>query len=338
MATSEHSSIPTRVDVIMPGYNHANYLAQAVEGVMAQTGQVEPRILLGADVSPDNTQEVARQLKAKYPGRIELIVHATNQGMHGNIASLFALATAPFIAYCEGDDYWIDPKKLERAVAAFDLHPDVAITYHPVNVLQNKKLIADNTHAHVPELSDLDMLLRGNFMHTPSVVCRNVFGGSVPPHLHKLPMADLGLHIHAARTGKILRLPETMAVYRMHAGGFWSQRPSAERFTLWLKAMDIVAGAYPEPGWNIRVRKAVAHASVNYLITLAQPERATFVAELTESFSPFLSHSLLEAVEQLETSRHKAEQAYTPHFIARVHSWKSIVHATVLKITGKWRR
>src|SRR5690242_1270133 len=67
------------VNVVIPCYNYGHFLEQAVGSVLDDQGDVDVRVLIIDDASPDGSGEVALQIAARDP-RVEAVVHTTNIG------------------------------------------------------------------------------------------------------------------------------------------------------------------------------------------------------------------------------------------------------------------
>ena len=105
---------PPLISVCMTTYNHAPYLRQAVESVLSQQTSFDFELVLGEDCSTDLTAEICREYAAKYPGRVRLVTGDRNVGWRANYRRTFDACRGKYVAYCDGDDWWTDPCKLQR--------------------------------------------------------------------------------------------------------------------------------------------------------------------------------------------------------------------------------
>ncbi len=105
------------VSVHMITYNHEPYIRQAIEGVMMQKTDFEFELVIGEDCSTDKTREICFDYQKKHPDKIRVLWwHENVSKLGGNARRVTARCRGEFIAYCEGDDYWIDPLKLQKQV------------------------------------------------------------------------------------------------------------------------------------------------------------------------------------------------------------------------------
>ena len=102
------------VSVLMITYNHADYLAEAIEGVVSQRCEFPFELIIGEDASKDDTLKVALDYQRRYPEIIRVLHSATNVGMIANVNRVYARARGEFTSVCEGDDFWCARDKLAR--------------------------------------------------------------------------------------------------------------------------------------------------------------------------------------------------------------------------------
>lgn len=113
------------VSVIMATYFHEDYVAQALDSVLAQETTLRYEILVGDDASEDRTPEIIREYAAKYPDIIRPVLREKNLGAGGgNSRDLRYRAKGKYIAPLEGDDFWLDPKKMQKQWEFLEAHPE----------------------------------------------------------------------------------------------------------------------------------------------------------------------------------------------------------------------
>ncbi len=111
------------VSVCMTTYNHEAYIRQAIEGVLAQQTSFGVELVVGEDCSTDLTAAVCREYAAKYPDRVRLLVGERNIGWRANYRRTFEACRGRYVAYCDGDDWWDDPQKLQLQVDLLEADP-----------------------------------------------------------------------------------------------------------------------------------------------------------------------------------------------------------------------
>ncbi len=110
--------------VVMPTYNHREYIARAIEGVLTQRAEFSIELLIGENCSSDGTLGIAQSYGRLNPAAVRLITDRLNVRMHDNHWRISRQYHGEFIAYCEGDDYWTDSGDLTRQVGYLQEHPD----------------------------------------------------------------------------------------------------------------------------------------------------------------------------------------------------------------------
>lgn len=211
-------------------YNHEKYIRDALEGFVMQKTDFRFEAIVHDDASTDGTAAIVKEYAEKYPDIIKPIFETENQySKHdGSLQRIMNDAIHPdakYIAFCEGDDYWTDPYKLQKQVDFLEKNPDYAICFHPVKVyIQNENRFVDDfiTNTGVPETTDIVDLAKENYIHTPSIVLR--YDADIMKQLvclMPLLFGDYVISMLHARNGKIKRLSDEMAVYR-YGVGIWS--------------------------------------------------------------------------------------------------------------------
>src|SRR5204862_3633855 len=99
-------------------YNHERYIDNAIRGFLSQDCAYPFEILIHDDASTDRTQDVIRHWQQRYPQLIKPVLQTENQKSKGvrPFELLLAKARGDYVATCEGDDFWVDPAKLQRQV------------------------------------------------------------------------------------------------------------------------------------------------------------------------------------------------------------------------------
>lgn len=232
-----------KVSVWMVTYNHQDYIAQAVESVMMQQTDFNVHLFIGEDFSSDNTRVICQSLKQKYPDQISLVLNEKNLGANENAKNIYKAcftSGAKYIAMLEGDDYWTDPLKLQKQVNFMERNLDYSICFHNVQIYDQIKntLKEDNKIREVPVTTSILDLAKGNYIHTPSVIFRNVF--TIPDWFCQSPLGDWTLYMVVGSGGKIFKIQDSMAVYRNHEESIWSIKSKKYRIENTLKSFSLV--------------------------------------------------------------------------------------------------
>ena len=108
---------PLMVTVRCLTYNHAPYIHRSLDGFVMQKTDFRFEVIVHDDASTDGTADIIREYATKYPDIIKPILEKENQySKHdGSLLRIMNEHThGKYVAMCEGDDYWIDPLKLQK--------------------------------------------------------------------------------------------------------------------------------------------------------------------------------------------------------------------------------
>lgn len=122
------------VSVVMATYNHAPYVAQAIESVLMQS-DVDFEFLIADDGSADTTVRVVESIRDP---RIRFYPHRTNRGACIVINELIGLASGEFVAVINSDDFWIDRGKLAFQLDIMRRNPELAACFGRVRFVDKK--------------------------------------------------------------------------------------------------------------------------------------------------------------------------------------------------------
>lgn len=212
------------LSVCLITYNHVKYIREAIDGVLMQKVNFTWELIIADDFSTDGTRELVLEYKKKFPEFIKLIFQESNVGAALNWIDLITYPKSKYIAYCEGDDYWTDPYKLQKQVDFMESNVDYVICFHKVKILYDSNLREDFLTKVPARTTTTVDLLNGNYIHTCSLTFRKPFGLFPPSYFDKLPIGDYPLILYLSKFGKIFCLDDLMAVYRVHKGGVWSEK------------------------------------------------------------------------------------------------------------------
>lgn len=213
-------------------YNHEKYIRDAIEGFLMQNVTFSIEIIIHDDASTDRTAKIVREYANKYPDLIVPILQAENQyskGIRPSPTFVWPRARGKYIALCEGDDYWTDPLKIQKQVDFLEKNSEFSICFHEVHINRANKIEEDFITRKVADVTGLKDLIKGNYIHTPSVVFRKNQDILDRFKISNPSLGDYALHMLNASVGKIKKFQDVMAVYRIHEGGIWSLRDKESR-------------------------------------------------------------------------------------------------------------
>lgn len=215
------------ISVIVISYNQEKYIAECLQGILAQKGDFRIELVIGDDASRDSTAEIIQRYVRNFGEQMSVKVVSSdeNVGMTRNFQRCLYACTGDFIAVCEGDDYWIDPLKLQKQMRFLVEHPDCSVCFNRIY------MYFQNTGEF--SVFEPDVKLVGNVFTTADLVSEHFIGnlsccmydakyiGQVRSDLFDLFIGDWMFNIYYSQFGKIGYLEEAMSVYRKHDGGVW---------------------------------------------------------------------------------------------------------------------
>lgn len=229
------------VSVICLTFNHAKYIRECLDGFTMQKTDFPFEVIIHDDASTDETAEIIREYENARPDIFKPIYQSANQFTQGvDVVKQFILPRirGTYVAWCEGDDYWTDPLKLQKQIDFLRANPDYAVCFHPVKVHWEDGR-EDDTIFPTPEMrfnrSDFSLqdILKRNFIQTNSAVYRWRFHTDSPDLIPDFILpGDWYLHLLHAETGKIRCMDDVMAVYRRNEGGLWT---GADKSPQWFR-------------------------------------------------------------------------------------------------------
>lgn len=229
---------PIKVSIVCLTYNHEKFIDRCIEGFLMQKTNFPFEILIHDDASTDGTVEKIKHYQSTYPGLIYPLFQKENQMQRGvwliNFIYNYPRARGKYIAFCEGDDYWTDPFKLQKQADFLDQNPDFVGCYH------NSMLVDENGHILKEKrftdkefvIEQKDLILAKKAMSSPTNMFRKI------PELTNLPEplrncigGDSLLYHLLGFHGKVKYMTGIQpSAYRVHSGGVWSMKPESMRF------------------------------------------------------------------------------------------------------------
>lgn len=206
-------------------YNHEPYIRQCLEGFVMQKTNFTFEAIVHDDASTDGSAAIIKEYAEKYPDIIKPIYETENQySKHdGSLRRIMDSHTrGKYIAYCEGDDYWTDPLKLQKQVDFLEGHPEYGLIHTYFNYVDVRGNI-------IPPPTDFFKKLKGRifdgyiwdyYLINPGFIltCTAMYRRSFYL-LEEKTFLDHGLFMMIARQSKTYCLREVTAAYRRNPAG-----------------------------------------------------------------------------------------------------------------------
>ena len=204
------------VTVICLTYNHERFIRNALHGFLIQRTTFPFRVIVHDDASTDQTAAIVREYERRFPRIIRGIYQTENLYSRKIDRSPYIkpLQDGEFIAWCEGDDYWTDPRKLEEQVRYLSDHPECALVCQP-------HINAEYVNGRLVSVG-----LAKERALTLTRMCRRSAMEHFPPELKGLPIGDSAHFFFLSTQGRVIHLSDlSPAVRVMHDGGVMSKQP-----------------------------------------------------------------------------------------------------------------
>ena len=239
------------VSVYCAAYNHAPFIRKALDGILMQKTNFRFEIVVYDDASTDNTQEIIREYAAKYPDIIKPILKEENTySKHiDRWPELEPLLRGKYLAFCEGDDFWINENKLQKQVDYMESHPKCTVCYTNACFLDDRRREEEDlSQTLMPrDFPDIDLDIRE---YLRDYMCRKTIGSTastlmrteVFPHFHwmnRFSFGDAFQGLFSIAAGYLHYMAEPMSVYRINNpnsyNGVRDRKPLLEKNREWIK-------------------------------------------------------------------------------------------------------
>lgn len=216
------------LSIFCTAYNHEAYISQALDSFLMQKTDFPFEILVTDDASTDGTPAILQSYADRYPDIIRYFHQDRNlfsQGINIYEEIMYPNARGEFIAYCEGDDYWTDPGKLQLQVDYLRSHPDCSACVH--NTMYHFCGSGAKEMPIIPADADRDLdfftiiLGMSHCFHTSSIVGRAEYICH-PPEFQRVAytaggFTDYAIALWLCMNGKVHFIEKPMSVYRVNS-------------------------------------------------------------------------------------------------------------------------
>ncbi|CUA93376.1 glycosyltransferase family 2 protein [Pannonibacter indicus] len=204
-------SAKPRVSVVLPVYNGANLVRDAIKSVLDQS-MTDFEIIVLDDGSTDETWEI---IKSYSDPRVKAFRHS-NIGLPATLNKGIALAEAPYIARMDHDDLML-PSRLEKQFNFLENNPGVAMVGTWAHIYEGS-FPSDRYHRHPYSSAaiKLHLLFDNPFVHSSVMIRKEVLNdlGCYTEDSGRLPPEDYELWSRIAKKYEVANIPEVLTIYR----------------------------------------------------------------------------------------------------------------------------
>ena len=231
-----NSNDDTMVTVVCITYNHEDFIADALESFLLQETDFKFKVFVGDDCSTDRTPEIVKVYAEEFPDIIVPFCREENLGGLGkrNLIDLCNRATSPYIAFCEGDDYWVDRKKLQKQFDFMEAHDECRVCTARTLISAPEdwhlrtwyKELPDGTIVipdSIPSYSDRDeftpaQIIGMNVAHTSTHFYRWNYDMEIPEWYFEGMIGDTSLLLLQLGMSNLHVLKDVTSCYRINEG------------------------------------------------------------------------------------------------------------------------
>lgn len=208
-------------------YNHEKYIEDALKGFIMQKTNFSWCVLVTDDCSTDGTADIVRKYASQYPDIIKAICLGYNHMQIGISRDPYIRPwheKGKFFCFCEGDDYWTDPLKLQKQVDFLESHPDYSMCFHTAIQHWEDGRKPDEVFRQIEDREYTgEELFKTWTAATASVMLRrSVIESDIYKRARqnkKFIYGDIITWLSAAHEGKVWGMSDVMSVYRRQETG-----------------------------------------------------------------------------------------------------------------------
>lgn len=213
------------VTVVIPAYNHAQYIKQALQSVIDQTYSNIELIVLD-DGSSDDTYRIAIEFRDLHPEVDITVLTKPNEGVCKTLNMGISMAHGDYICFLASDDFWRNDK-IEKQIDFMENNQNIGLVFSDATFVYNKDISSDLWSMYklgyqkyfTDGSSNIDLytkLMIELFIPALTVLLRANSLQKIGKFDEKLPYEDLDMWLRFSLQSKIGYINEPLAFYRMH--------------------------------------------------------------------------------------------------------------------------
>ena len=212
--------------ILIMSHNHAAYIKQGVSSILAQKTKYPYQIIAVDDGSDDETPDILRRYAKKHKN---IILYLNKENTKTDVRAVRASGvkiTTKYLAYLDGDDYWIGADKIETQIGFLEKNPKFIGASHASKMIYSASNRTDEFRVSAKDEWDIHDLVRGAenyYCHTSSWLWRNIFETPFPPPMFEQDLQGDVLVYHLyIQYGAVKYFDKIMSCYRRTGDGMWT--------------------------------------------------------------------------------------------------------------------
>lgn len=257
-----------KISILCIAYNHEKFIRECLDGFIMQKTNFKYEVIIHDDASTDKTAAIIREYEKQYPNIIKPIYQTENQYSKKIpifVEYLYPRVRGKYIAICEGDDYWIDPYKLQRQFDFLENNVGYSAVFSNTLIRDERETpIKESLTKMYKREYDLFDVLSGTMFGLQNICIRKevLFDTSIRDVKAN---GDLKIYYLCALYGKIYRLNGIHAVYRLTGKGIASSRTKSEQLIA-----EIRERYEFHKQLNFPMSKALVYSQVKIILTFVK--------------------------------------------------------------------
>ncbi len=270
---------PVMVSIYCVVYNHEAYLRQCLDGFVMQKTNFRFEAIVHDDVSQDGSVEIIKEYAERYPNIIKPIYEHENQWSKGSLNIDMIMQPAligKYVAFCDGDDFWTDPNKLQAQFDAMEKNPDCSICFNRVQVVESdgitkrnqipwEKSYVSQGFVTMKTVEEEEFLGHHWCFHTCSFfIKREIYSKYIDMRknvLSSFPYGDMSIIMCALTRGNGYFIDKVMGCYRYMSGGWNSTARSVKDKAKSVEMIKKIAEGYNQFDryTNFKYHRGITH-------------------------------------------------------------------------------
>lgn len=203
-------------------FMHENYIRECIEGILKQKTTFPVQVLIHDDASSDKTVDIIQEYEQKYPQLIKVFYQKENShskpDKNERRAEFWSWRIGKYETICEGDDYWIDPLKLQKQIEFMEAHPEYGVTATSAYMLIDKTGKIKQLPLFDAEYRFEDFVLGNRISNLTSCIRMELlwqYLAEIKPENRAWKSGDYPMWLYLSKVSIIKHLPFRSAVYRV---------------------------------------------------------------------------------------------------------------------------
>lgn len=248
------------VTVMVTFYNQKQYIYDSLNAIFNQKTDFSFEVLCGDDGSTDGTYEELLLWQEKYPEQCSVYQMPRERErkyepivrVSSNRHTLLKHAKGKYVTFLDGDDYYIDPNKLQKQVDLLEKHIDCVACGHPVVMAWDDE---PGRREVLGRIADYSVKMSNKkywshlWLHADTFLFRNVYHGR-EEQINPEFFDDNLITCYFIKYGDVIYIPDEMVVYRQIPESSWNKRTELQKAVVNMRVYHESKKVIPEMKWQ----------------------------------------------------------------------------------------